>query len=717
MLREEQIDLRRHRARQGSFHIDRPLRGKVFGEYRVTNPRSGQSYTVTVRGFETGDNACSCPDFQLNTLGTCKHVEAVLEELKPGVSQSMRRRKATIAEPELILHYGEQLQVELLTPARRSDALDAVRRNFFDGDGLFTGNSSYEQLIMALGAVPEQVLVHPDVYDFIEAQNDRRNLAEKEIAWRSACMRGIPPAELESLVHRPLFAYQWQGALFLACRRRAILGDDMGLGKTIQALAAAEILARIRSIRRVLIVAPASVKYQWENDIRTHTDRDVCLVDGQRDSRVDDYTRQTFFTLVHYEQVVRDADLLAAQNYDLIILDEAQRIRNWETKTARTIKRLKSTYAFALTGTPLENNLEELFSIVQFVDPRALGPAFQFLEEYRTLDAEGKVIGYRNLDTLRQRLSPLFLRRTRAEVLHQLPQRSDKTIRVELSAAQKTAYREQEAALARLLAKNERSEIDRQRVLACLVNLRLIASALELYDAQQSASPKLDEVMELLPGLLGDGGHKIVVFSQWERLLRLLAERLDGTALPYVLHHGGLAAAARKDVIERFRNDPACRIFLSTDAGATGLNLQAADTLVNLDCPWNPAILEQRIARVHRLGQAQPVRVLHFITRDTIEERIAQIVAGKRELFAGVFEGEAGEIAVRAFDQADLVQTLREMTAPEPAPAPAEPPPAVPLAEVFAALVQTVQLWQRCPDIPPAWKERLLQALNTEQPG
>ena len=221
----------------------------------------------------------------------------------------------------------------------------------------------------------------------------------------------------------------------------------MGLGKTVQTMAAVELLVRERGIRKVLVVAPASVKYQWEGEIRKFTDRTVQVIEGLEDVREDQYSQETFFKLVNYEQVVRDLELMNAWSPDLVVLDEARRIKNWESKTSRAVKKLRSRYAIVLTGTPLENRLEELYSIVQFVDDRRLGPAFEFLHEHRVLDKNGNLVGYRHLDRIREKLTPIFLRRTRSEVLGQLPERTDGARFVELSKAQRRPYDDQHTIL------------------------------------------------------------------------------------------------------------------------------------------------------------------------------------------------------------------------------------------------------------------------------
>ena len=670
MLREEQIDIRRQRAKTGRFAIENVGRNRVFSEYKVTNPESGGQYEVHVRGFETGDNTCTCPDFKANTLGTCKHIEAVLDHLKDELPPHLQKKKAVVQRPEIYLHYGEQLQLGVHLPPRHSDKLAQLAARYFDEKGLWSGRGRYEDLVPDVERVPEEVTVLSDALDFADREIERAELLARECEWLKQLEAGTLDLNLLTV---PLYDYQTRGALFLACRGRSILGDDMGLGKTIQTLAAVELLARERGIRRVLVVAPASVKYQWEGEVRKFTGRPVQVIEGGPDVRKDQYARDTFYRLVNYEQVVRDREAINDWKPDVVILDEAQRIKNWESKTSREVKKLKSRYAMVLTGTPLENKLEELYSIVQFVDERRFGPAFQFLHEHRLLDEHGHLKGYRNLDKIRDRLAPIFLRRTRAEVLTQLPARTDNTVFVELSDEQRGPYDDQRTALAALLRKNYLTDLDRKRILACLVNLRTICDSTFLFDRQTRVSPKLDEFAELVPELVSDapsppvatGGlaapHKVVVFSQWETMVFEAAKVLDRLGVGYAVLHGGLPGKDRKDVLEAFKSDPACRVFLSTDAGGTGLNLQVADTVVNLELPWNPAVLEQRIARVHRMGQSRPVRVINFVTRGTIEERVLRTLEAKQNLFTGIFEGDGDELAFEAVNTSGFLDTVRDL--------------------------------------------------------
>jgi SNF2 family DNA or RNA helicase len=670
MLREEQIDIRRQRAKASRFVIENLTKKRVFSDYRVTNPESKGQYTVTVHGFDVGDNTCTCPDFKSNTLGTCKHIEAVLEELKDDLPAHLQKKKATFTRPEVYLNYGDPLRVGLHLPARHSDKLAQLAKRFFDDKGLWHGKGRFEDLVPEIQRIPEEVTVLSDAMEYIEREVEQAEMLRKEREWLELLAEG----KLDwQLLHVPLYDYQTRGAIFLACRGRSILGDDMGLGKTVQTLAAVEILVRERNISRVLVVAPASVKYQWATEIQKFTSRAVQIIDGSPEARQLQYLEPTFFRLVNYEQVVRDRDAINAWKPDVIVLDEAQRIKNWESKTSREVKRLKSPYAMVLTGTPLENRLEELYSIVQFVDERRFGPAFQFLHDHRVLDAEGNLKGYRNLDAIRDKLEPIFLRRTRAEVLTQLPGRTDNTVFVELSDAQRTPYEDQKTTLARLMQKGYLTDLDRKRILACIVNMRMVCDSTFLFDKRTHVSPKLAELADLVPELLEDDAHKIVVFSQWETMIQETAALFDKLDVGYALLHGGLAGKDRQAVLKKFQTDAECRAFLSTDAGGTGLNLQVADTVVNLELPWNPAVLEQRIARVHRMGQSRPVRVVNLVTRGTIEEKVLRTLEQKQNLFAGVFDGDDDEVLFSTVASGTLLKAVRDLlTEPKAASEPAK---------------------------------------------
>ncbi len=264
-----------------------------------------------------------------------------------------------------------------------------------------------------------------------------------------------------------------------------------------------------------------------------------------------------------------------------------------------------------LTGTPLENRLEELISIVQFVDQHRLGPTWRLLDEHQTRDESGRVIGYRALDRIGQTLAPVMLRRSKAEVLTQLPERVDNRIFLPLTPEQRLHHNENSDIVTRIVQRWRHtgylSDVDQRRLHCALQNMRMVCNSTFLLDHETDHGNKVDELMTVLDELFEDPSAKAVVFSQWLGTHELIARRLgkaDGQRdWGHMLFSGSVPGDKRGALVQQFHEDPACRLFLSTDAGGVGLNLQhAAAVVVNMDQPWDPAVLEQRIGRVHRMG-------------------------------------------------------------------------------------------------------------------
>ncbi len=471
---------------------------------------------------------------------------------------------------------------------------------------------------------------------------------------RSCFPREPPTPDYEALLKVRLYPYQAEGALFAVRAGRALIGDDMGLGKTVQAIAAMEILARHFGVSRVLVICPTSLKYQWQSEILRFSGRQgeaaARVINGGRAQRQNDYRLDDFCKITNYEKLQPDLDLIAAWAPDLVIVDEAQRVKNWNTIAARALKRIDSPYAILLTGTPLENKLEELISIVQFVDQHQLGPTWRLLHDHQVKDEGGRVIGYTKLDKIGQTLAPIMIRRRKSEVLKQLPRRLDQNLLVPMTEMQMLYHQENADVVAKIVQRWRKtrflSDKDQRRLTCALQNMRMSCNSTYLLDQETDHGVKADELAALFDDLFAEPKAKAVVFSQWTRTHDIVIRRLEARGLGYVSFHGGVPSDKRPALVERFRDDPACRVFLSTDAGSTGLNLQHASTIVNMDLPWNPAILEQRIARTHRLGQSQPVRVVNFVAKGTIEEGMLSVLAFKRSLSAGILDGGSGEISL-----------------------------------------------------------------------
>ncbi|MBV8329554.1 MAG: DEAD/DEAH box helicase, partial [Verrucomicrobia bacterium] len=468
--------------------------------------------------------------------------------------------------------------------------------------------------------------------------------------------------------------------------------DEMGLGKTIQAIAACTLLHRMGKAEKALVVTPASLKAEWEEQIQRFSGLSYRLVFGPHRERLRALEHPSFFTIVNYEQMVRDAlEVNRLLRPDIVVLDEAQRIKNWNTKTAQAIKRLQSRYAFVLTGTPIENRIDEIYSIVDFLDPTVFGPLFRFNREFYQLNDRGRPEEYQNLELLRERIRPLMVRRRKADVETELPARTDRNFFVVLSHQQLEAYRDHETVVARLVQIAKRRPLTQQeqeKLIRELSMMRMVCDTNYILDRDDRTSPKIEELENILLACLAEPETKVVLFSEWERMLELVRERLQRMKIGYAWHTGSVPQKRRRAEIRVFKSDPQCRIFLSTDSGGVGLNLQNANVVINCDLPWNPAKLEQRIARAWRKNQLRAVTVVNLIAENTIEHRILGTLAAKQGLADGVLDsiGDLKEVKLQRkgqtfFERLELMLGPRNHLKPPP---PAPSAPATDPAEAFA---------------------------------
>jgi hypothetical protein len=651
-----QRTLRRQFGSEQSFGLENLGDAPFFSEFRVSNPGSKSAYRVAIRGLGPGGNFCSCPDYATNELGTCKHIEFVLSRLtkKRGAKAAFARGYRP-AFSELYLRNDGRRAIYFRAGTDCPPSVIKAAAPLFDPSrgGLLRDErfGDLEDFIAKASKSGHILRVYDDTADFIAGRRDAERRAQ---ALDRLFPRGAADPRLENLLSVPLYHYQAEGALFAVRAGRALIGDDMGLGKTVQAIAAAEILAQHFGVTKVLVICPASLKYQWQSEIARFAARRgrrmARVLEGGRAQRQQAFAQDDFCKIINYEKLQPDLDLIAAWAPELVIVDEAQRVKNWNTIAARALKRIDSPYAIVLTGTPLENRLEELISIVQFVDQYRLGPTWKLLYEHQVRDEAGRVTGYTGLERIGRTLAPIMIRRRKSEVLRQLPSRTDQNLLVPMTDAQMTVHRENADIVAKIVQRWRRtkflSDSDQRRMTCALQNMRMSCNSTYLLDRESDHGVKADELAALFDEMLAQPASKAVVFSQWQRTHDIVVRRLDARGLGYVSFHGGIPSEKRPALLERFREDPACRVFLSTDAGSTGLNLQHASTLINMDLPWNPAVLEQRIARIHRMGQKRPVQVVNFVAKGTIEEGMLSVLAFKRSLSAGILDGGASEISL-----------------------------------------------------------------------
>ena len=413
----------------------------------------------------------------------------------------------------------------------------------------------------------------------------------------------------------PPFPYQLDGIAFLYPRHAAILADEMGLGKTMQAITAIRLLLHAGELRRVLVICPKPLVTNWQRELAMWAPEiPVSVVEGDQHRRLWQW-RETDVPvkIANYELVVRDRDVLAEAdvNFDLVVLDEAQRIKNRSGATHHVVSSINRQRSWALTGTPVENSPEDLVSIFEFLSPGFLCPSMK----PRRM---GRAIG------------DYTLRRTKDKVLKDLPPKLYRDAELDLTPEQRVSYSvaEDEGVL-RLSEMGEAATI--QHVFELVLRLKQICN----FDPVTGASAKYERLNADLEEVAASG-KKAVVFSQWTKPIAELSRRLE--RFGPLEYHGKIPSRKRDGVIAQFRDDPNCHVMLmSYGAGAVGLNLQFAGYVFLFDRWWNPAVEDQAINRCHRIGVTGPVTVTRFLSLHTIEERIDQILQEKREIFDAIF--------------------------------------------------------------------------------
>jgi len=435
--------------------------------------------------------------------------------------------------------------------------------------------------------------------------------------------------------------YQRIGAGFLLTAGRALLADQMGLGKTLQSIAACE------GDGRVLVLAPASNKYGWKEEIGKWAPGEaVSVVDGPPAGRAALWKSGSKWFIVNYELLLRPADLMEMRRgFDAIICDEATRISNHQAKTTVALKTVPAVKRFAMTGTPISNRPSDVWSIVDWLHPGLLGTWSQFLEAYAVFDdwgERGRVVGFRDLQGLAAKLRPVMLRRTKEEVLKELPKKTVQDVLFDMS---KEEWRVYDAVRANILGDLDAAAmggIDRRSLgesMVKMLRLKQVTGSTALIGDGAAGSTKLDVLMEKV-GEAVDGGEKVLVFTQFAEMAKLIVAKMSMTSWAPLLICGDVAHEDRQLRVNEFNGDPERKVMVMTEAGAYGLNLQAASVVIHFDLPWSIAKTLQREDRAHRMGQEKPVTVLTLCARGTIDEYVAKVLKKKNRESVEILEDD-----------------------------------------------------------------------------
>jgi SNF2 family DNA or RNA helicase len=463
-------------------------------------------------------------------------------------------------------------------------------------------------------AEPESAETHPSPAD---GQRTRLRPPSDMVQFKDRLLYLLQPPLEDLFAGRQIvlpfkpYPYQLKGIAFLMPRHAALLADEMGLGKTAQVIIAMRLLLHGGMMRRALVVCPKPLVINWTRELRTWgADIPFEVIGGDGPARQASWFHSRApVKLVNYELLTRDAVWAADErcHFDLVVLDEAQRIKNKESKTAQVVRTLRRDRSWAMTGTPIENRTEDLVNIFAFVDPGRIPPETPARQ-------------------LPQLTADCILRRVKEEVATDMPPKIVRDAYLELTPAQRAAYDlAEKEGVVRLNALGDTISV--QHVFELVMRLKQICN----FDPLTGHSAKLEQLLADMAEV-ADSGRKAIVFSQWVEPLEALARALA----PFgpLLYHGKIAHAQRQPTLDRFKSDTSKHVLLmSYGTGSVGLNLQFTNYVFLFDRWWNPAVEDQAINRAHRLGQKEPVFVTRFVSQGTIEGRIAEVLERKRQLF------------------------------------------------------------------------------------
>lgn len=434
--------------------------------------------------------------------------------------------------------------------------------------------------------------------------------------------------ELEMLnsLGLPLFNYQKIGVGFMAVVGSGLVGDQPGLGKTIQSLA----FTKLKESKKVLIFCPMTLKGSWSEEIdKWIPGATVTVIGGDKKKRKEQWGADTVYYVCNYHLLLRDLDIMKETEWDVIIADEATVLSNPKAKTTESIKKLKATHKIALTGTPLNNTPEDVWSIMDWVQPGLLGNNFQFMEEYTMKDGYGSINGYKNLERLKVKLEPYMIRRLKRDVLSELPPKLFENIYIDFSPEERRLYKAVQAELKeelRSLGMHNPKYLSEARVK--MTRLKQLTNSCELITGEQRSS-KLEALKEVLTFALA-GEEKAIVFTQFREMALILMRELE--QYKPLLIAGGVSEEERTANRHAFNNNDVNRLLIMTSAGDMGLNLQRATSVVHYDLPWSVSKLEQREDRAHRHGQKNNVTIYKLIVNDSIDEYILGKVFAKKDI-------------------------------------------------------------------------------------
>ncbi|MES2199021.1 MAG: DEAD/DEAH box helicase [Chlamydiota bacterium] len=656
LLEEYGFELAHYNSSVFNFYEDGHLNGITADLLQgFVNPRKLDGWKFSFSNAFTFQNIHEVDEWYADTLESGEdwfdlELGSIIDGKRVNLIPSLREILRILSQKNIILENlsEEELQQKVIVSVSKTDAilipLSRLKTIFGAFFGLLEGNEGEDKLKLSKWDAPVLGELQEGMGEKLAWQAPKQYEQLKEILRRTKKIELVsPPKGLQC----ELRSYQLEGVSWLQFLRASnlagILADDMGLGKTIQTLA--HILIEKESGRMdkpALVIAPTTLMGNWLKEAaRFAPELKVLILQGDERKKHFDTIYQNDLVLTTYPLLARDQDVLLKHEFHLLILDEAQNIKNAKTQAHHTIRKIQAKHKLCLTGTPIENHLGELWSFFHLLLPGFLGDEKQFQRVFRKpIEKEGSL---ERKKILQKRIHPFMLRRTKGEVALDLPPKTEIITPLDLSEKQKDLYEAVRLTMMKkVLSEVESKGLARSQiiVLAALLNLRQICCDPRLLknttvELTMQDSAKLAYLMEFIPQLLQEK-RQILLFSQFTSMLALIEEELKALSIPYAMITGD--TKDRITPVEEFQAGTKSLMLISLKAGGTGLNLTAADTVIHYDPWWNPAVENQATDRAHRIGQTKPVFVYKFVATGSIEEKILSLQGRKKEMAEGLFD-------------------------------------------------------------------------------
>ncbi len=606
------VDERRSKAHQAVYKIE--FADNVYGEHLLTNEK-GKQYYITFRDLKRKHGYCSCPDYRTNKLGTCKHLIFAFDKIASEKSFSLEDLPS-YPFIEVFLNPFREYKISWFYPEKPSGEVAELLYRYF-------GNKNYIEDELAEGFIGfinnaakyKQILVRPEVPAKVGRISETLSLERLQINTK------VDFSEIRT----DLLPFQKEGIEFSTFKRGAIIADEMGLGKNIQAIGTALQKKQLLGFANTLIICPAAMIDQWMDEIDSFTDEDVLNLDNTIDENKNVNTDdRPFFNIVSYENLFVDFDTINNFPPDFLILDEAQRIVNYESLTFSVLKSIQRKHVLALTSTPIQSELIDMYSLMLLVDPGLLTPLWEFSYQHCFFDKDqsNKITGFYNLEQLNEKLKKVLIQRQKIEVIDELPSLSLFNIPVKMHPEQQQLHRTFALNALGQVSKKLISNYELQQLSGQIRNMRMVSNSTYLTDNSTNHSPKLEELEHILYGKLDirNSNRKVVIFTEWKRMLNIIARMLEANKVPFVEITGDTSDTDKRILIQRFEEDNEYKIILCTEAANLGTDIQLVDTIINFDTPIHTAQKNLRIGIIDPIRRrSAKFTIINLLSENSIE--------------------------------------------------------------------------------------------------